>query len=89
MHLELVGIWKISEDSTSSPYRQADAYEGNNGALGLLSPALALDLHLGFNGPNVALSVLIDTDASLLSVRGLKEGGAHSGGSHGEGGGGG
>lgn len=63
--LKLVGIGKVCEHSKRTGSENSEPRYCNNPVLDLLAAALALDLHLGFDRPDVRLAVLVDGDAAL------------------------
>lgn len=63
--LELVGIGEVGECDSGGTGEGDQTGSGDEGGLGLFLGAGGFDLHLGFDRPDVGLSVLINGNTTL------------------------
>ena len=66
-NLELVGIGEVVQGESGGSGKGSKAGSSKEVSLDLILGGSRFDLHLGLNGPDVGLSVLIDGNSSLDS----------------------
>lgn len=64
-NLELIRIGKVGKDPGRNGSKGSQTTDGKQSRAGLLFGALGIDLHLGFDGPNVGFAVLVDGYSTL------------------------
>ncbi len=64
-NLELVGIGKVGKGNSGNTGKGGKSGTGKQVSLDLFFGRSGFDLHLGLNGPNVGLSVLIDGNSTF------------------------